>query len=110
MSAELLNNTSASTADVEAEFRRLAEWWNRETAVLSDIGRACRHPAYRAVIALGPAVVPILLNELKTKPDWWFDALEELTGENPLTTEDAGKVRQMAAKWVQWGREHGYHV
>lgn len=108
--SSILNNTPPAAADVEAEFRRLAEWWNRETAILSDMGRACRHPAYRAIIALGPPVVPILLNELRTNPDWWFEALEELTGANPLTADDGGKVRQMAAKWVQWGREHGYDM
>lgn len=83
---------------------------NRETSVLSDIGLAVQHPAYREIIALGPAVVPILLNELKGNPDGWFDALEERTGANPLTADDGGKVRKMAAKWVQWGREHGYDV
>lgn len=110
MSVRLLKDAPPPTVDVEAEFRRLAEWWNRETAALSDIDQACRHSAYRAIIALGPAVIPILLNELRQKPDWWFDALEELTGANPLTIEDGGKVRQMAAKWIQWGREHGYVV
>ena len=110
MSTNLLNNAPSDAVDIEAEFRRLSDWWNGETRVLSNMGLAVRHPAYRAIIALGPAVVPILLNELKTNPDWWFDALEELTGANPLSTEDGGKFRQMAAKWMQWGREHGYDV
>lgn len=110
MSTDLANTAPPEVADVAAEFRRLADRWNRETGVLSDIGLACRHPAYRAIIALGPAVVPVLLNELKTNPDWWFDALQELTGANPLPPGDGGKLHQMAAKWVQWGRDHGYAV
>ncbi|HEX3148062.1 MAG TPA: hypothetical protein VHR66_08250 [Gemmataceae bacterium] len=108
--SSLLNNAPPAEVDVETEFRRLAEWWNEETKYLSNIGLAVQHPAYRAIVALGPPVIPILLNELATKPDWWFDALEELTGASPLTSEIGGKVRLMAAKWVQWGRDNGYGV
>jgi hypothetical protein len=108
MSAELVKDTSAITVDVEAEFRRLAEWWNRETGVLSSLTKMFAHPAYRQIVALGPPVIPILLREMRDKPDWWVGALRELTGANPVPPEHRGRLTEMAADWVVWGRQHGY--
>lgn len=107
MSADLLNAPASETADVAAEFRRLKEWWNREIAYLSNMNQIVRHPAYQAVIALGPAVVPILLRELETDPHWWFEALRRITGENPAQPDDRGDLRRLSAVWLRWGREHG---
>jgi hypothetical protein len=108
MSAELLNNTPVAGVDVEAEFQRLAEWWTRETGYLSSLTEAFKHPAYRAIVALGPVVVPVLLRQLEKDPDWWFGALNELTGANPIPLDHRGNLGAMAADWVAWGRTNGY--
>ncbi len=107
MSADLMNAPASDPTDVAAEFRRLKEWWNRETAYLSNMNQILQHPAYQAIIALGPAVVPILLQELETQPDWWFEALRRITGANPAQPEDRGDLRRLSAAWVKWGHEHG---
>jgi hypothetical protein len=39
--------------------------------------------------------------------DQWFWALESITDENPVPPEAAGKVRQMAQAWIDWGRGRG---
>jgi hypothetical protein len=108
MSSTLLNSPPPETVDVEAEFRRLAAWWNRETSILSNLNKAYQHPAYRAIVALGEPVVPVLLRQLQTQPDWWFAALRELSGASPTRPEHRGKLPLLAADWVAWGREHGY--
>ena len=107
MSADLMNAPASDAADVAAEFRRLKEWWNRETAYLSNMNQMLQHPAYRGIIALGPPVVPILLRELETNPDWWFEALRRITGESPAQPEDRGDLHRLSAAWLKWGREHG---
>ena len=35
-------------------------------------------------------------------------ALGEITGANPVPAESAGKVREMAQAWIEWGRSQGY--
>ena len=107
MSADLMNAPASDSADVAAEFRRLKEWWLRETAYLSNMNQIVQHPAYQGVIALGPAVVPILLRELATDPHWWFEALRRITGENPTRPEDRGDFRRILAAWLKWSRETG---
>ncbi len=50
----------------------------------------------------------IMLEGLRRKPDHWFIALEEITGENPVPPESEGKTQKMAQAWIQWGIKGGY--
>jgi len=59
------------------------------------------HSAYEQIIEMGWAVVPLLLDELRRKPDHWFIALERITGANPVPAECEGKIEKMAAAWVK---------
>jgi hypothetical protein len=94
--------------DLEERFRTLAAQWKRESLFMSSPPAMERLPSYQQIIALGPAVVPLLLREMETDPDFWFGALHVLTGANPVPREHAGYVKQMAQDWVSWGREQGY--
>lgn len=90
-------------------FPELADQWRAETDHLSDNEIIAAHPIYRALVALGPRVVPFMLEELKRdNPPRWFQALEEITGENPILPEQRGKMLEMAAAWLKWGERHGY--
>jgi len=53
---------------------------------------------------MGYAVVPMLLEEISTSPDHWDIALTEITGADPVPQESYGKLRDMSAAWVNWGR------
>lgn len=89
-------------------FRELAERWSRETRDTSSLTRMVLHPAYQQIIGLGQAAVPLLLEELRDRPDHWFWALASITGENPVRDSDAGDSEAMATAWLEWGREHGH--
>jgi hypothetical protein len=94
--------------DVEQRFLELVAAWKRERGPHSSSARLAEHPAYEEIIRMGPEVVPLLLHELEREPDHWFRALHTLTGANPVPAESQGKVREMAAAWLRWGREQGY--
>ena len=98
----------SGTVDVEAEFHRLAKSWRRQAAYSSASNLVFEHPAYRSIVALGRTVIPLLLQQVEQRQGWWFDALEELTGANPVCEEDAGDFDRTAAAWVQWGRREGF--
>lgn len=89
------------------EFRRLATEWKQQSAHLSNSMQMAMLPQYQRIIGMGPGVVGLILEELERKPDFWFWALEHLTGEDPIPPEARGKVRQMADAWVQWGYDRG---
>lgn len=102
------HRSGGKAADVTARFRELAARWRKDTEAESTIARMVRHTAYLEIIRLGPDVIPILLGELKRRPDFWFAALRELTGEDPVPKEAAGKIKDMAQAWLKWGRDRGH--
>jgi hypothetical protein len=93
--------------DVRGQFARLAADWKAQSRYLSNTAQMAMLRPYQRIIGLGPAVVPHILAELDREPDQWFWALEAITGEDPVPADAAGKVREMARAWVDWGRARG---
>jgi nucleoid DNA-binding protein len=92
--------------EIENKFNRLAEEWYRETLYSSAYLDKIMHPSYQQIIGLGKKVIPFILNELRDEPAEWFWALRALTGEDPTTSEQAGKRDEMAKAWLNWGEEN----
>lgn len=86
-------------------FEELAQTWANDTTHLSSPIKLMQHSAYRQIIGLGPAVLPLLLRDLATNHRFWFPALNAITGENPIPDDAAGDVMRMADAWIAWGRE-----
>ncbi len=112
MSEKESTNLGEATATAGPEWERcfadLVATWKQERGPHSSSVRLAEHPAYQRIIGMGPDVVPLLLRELEKEPDHWFRALQALTGADPVPAESRGKVREMAAAWLHWGREQGY--
>lgn len=90
----------------ELPFRTLAEQWTRETSGFPRVKDRIKHPAYLKIINLGECVIPYILTELKNdEPDHWFEALYQITHNDPIPPEDRGNVRKMADAWIRWGRQ-----
>jgi hypothetical protein len=96
------------TADAAKRFGALVKQWKKETEHLSSAARMAKHPAYREIVQLGSAAVPLLLAELQREPDFWFAALREITNEDPVPPQSLGKIEEMAQAWLAWGRAKGY--
>jgi hypothetical protein len=93
--------------EVSDSFRRLRDNWIEATAHLSSHTKRILDPNYQRIIGLGPAVVPLLLDELRENPRDWFWALTAITGENPVDPQDAGDIARMSRAWLEWGRQQG---
>jgi hypothetical protein len=96
------------TTTVEERFRRLETTWIAATGALSDDADIVEHPAFREIVGLGEAVVPLMLRDLAQRPRLWVWALQEITGENPVPVADRGKIARMSEAWLRWGRAKGY--
>ena len=46
--------------------------------------------------------------ELDREPDYWFWALQAITGEDPVPPAHRGDLSKMAAAWIRWGKQQGY--
>jgi hypothetical protein len=86
--------------DVAAHFQRLRLNWETETAAYSSLTSMVMHPAYQQIIGLGPQVVPVLIDDLRSSPGHWFCALRAIVGEDKAY--GAATVPEAAAMWVGW--------
>ena len=89
-------------------FATLADQWYEETGHLSSPSQIAMHPAYQRIIGLGPAAIPLVLDELRIVGGQWFWALRALAGESPVPADSAGKIREAKEAWIRWGRSRGY--
>jgi len=102
-----MSTISLPSPAIANRFQALANEWQSATRFLSSPSAATEHPAYRAIVVLGPAVVPLILESLAGSPEPWFAALRELTGVDPVPPSDRGHPRVMAEHWLTWGRANG---
>lgn len=97
------------TASQLAErFSALVERWRAERGHYSSIEKLCMHDAYQQIIGMGPPAIPLILAEFETRPGHWDWALRAITGERPVPKTSQGRLKEMAAAWVEWGRRKGY--
>lgn len=57
-------------------------------------------------MALGPDIVPEILERMTRRRGHWDQALRELTGESPEIAPTA-TLEQIQEAWVAWGRRKG---
>ena len=102
---------SKSTIDVaeplQGRFQILRDDWKSKTRHLSNTAQIALIFSYQQIIGMGPDVVPLILRELQKETDHWFWALEAITGENPVSEQDAGEMQATAQAWLEWGQRHG---
>jgi hypothetical protein len=91
----------------EQKFDRLVQQWRQETMFKSRAADITSHFAYYQIIGMGSKAVPLILRQVQQGEGHWFLALRALTGENPVTAEEAGNLTKMARAWVEWGKQRG---
>lgn len=94
-------------ADDQQTFQSLAHSWRESTAAFSS-SEMMMTPEYLRIIGMGERAIPLILEDLRRKPDHWFAALHAITGENPVSEEQHGRLDQMAEAWIKWGEENGF--
>jgi hypothetical protein len=87
-----------------------ADKWKNETMHWSSIAKVISHPSYLRIIGLGRKfpegeIEKLILCELQNEPYHWFDALEAITGTNPVKPDDDFDAAIEA--WLEWGRQEG---
>jgi len=88
--------------DVKDLFEDLKTDWKSRTRYMSNSAQMAAVKSYQRIIGLGPAALPLILQELNRETDHWFWALKSITGEDPVDPADRGRLRRMADTWLQW--------
>jgi hypothetical protein len=63
----LLSDALPESVAMRVKFCRLVECWQRDTGHLSSAARTVMHPAYQAIIGMGPAALPLIFRELEMR-------------------------------------------
>jgi hypothetical protein len=100
-------SATAGPLDLEGRFAGLAAAWRKDTALTSSLTEMFAHPAYQRIIGMGAAALPMIFCELANEPDYWFGALQAITGCDPVPPARRGDLQRMAADWLAWGRTRG---
>jgi len=101
--------TSAVTTEtLRQKFERLADTWQKETVLVSNIGLIQSNPSYLGIIAMGKDALPFIFNNMRQNPNHWFIALNAITGVNPVQENDRGNVEAMTTSWLQWAKKNAY--
>jgi hypothetical protein len=88
-------------------FRSLADQWRAETRFVSSPQQQVANKAYLAIIGLGEAALPFILEDLEQTEDFWSPALAAITGVDPTSRGDWGDMHAIALAWLQWANAHG---
>ena len=89
--------------ELKEVFLKLKEQWLNETCFSSNSKVYTENHNYKEIIKLGKDIVPFIIDEfLSGYYNFWFDALEELTGHSCFKEENRGKVMEQANEWIKW--------
>ncbi|MBK5219293.1 MAG: hypothetical protein JJE35_05860 [Thermoleophilia bacterium] len=91
-------------AFIRDSFEDLADELEQQAAGLSATRRAFRYPAFIEILALGDAVIPEVIERLKTSENrpLWLRVLGSLTPFPPGAGEST--IDDAADAWIRWGR------
>jgi len=103
---EIVQPENFQIPDWKEYFRCLTQQWKDETALTSSITEIVTNGNYQAIIGMGRKVVPLIIEELRADPHWWFWALTAITGASPTTDLDRGHMSRMRRAWLNWWEEH----
>ena len=105
---EVASEMSTDDAALFGEFCRLTAQWKEETMGDSIGLQVLAHPAHLRIIGMGARALPWILRDLADEGGHWYAALQAITGENPVSEEDAGRRPRMRALWLELGRQRGW--
>ena len=83
--------------------------WKRDTSLLSSQSEILNNHWYKRIIGMGQIAIPFLIDCLIRDPDFLFDALSSITGENPIKPKNLGYLKRMSSDWIDWAKENGYN-
>ena len=86
--------------DIRKELATHANKWHKDTVHLSF--HQLEHPSFRAIVRMGPAVIPFILERCVVVPSWTILALEEITGIQPVPEDHSGNLWAITQDWIQW--------
>lgn len=91
-----------STPDYTTKFYSHLKRWRYETLTTSSADDIVGNQEFRDIVAMGDVVIPLIVSELRKRPDFLIAAMTLITGENPVKPNQLGDMRAMTQAWIDW--------
>lgn len=89
------------TPDYVSKFYLHLAQWRDETAFLSTLDDKLQNAHFQAILGLGRAILPLIIDELQRHPDFLFLALNSLAPESDVIAFK-GSPSETIEAWLRW--------
>ena len=90
-------------SSVEERFNSLVKKWKEEIAYTSSMTDIVYNTHYQQIIGMGYEALPYIMRELREDTNWYFYALQMITGFCPhIPEESRGKLNDLTKIWLMW--------
>lgn len=106
-----MNNRISKELDQYARmiFNAISKSWKNNTAHLSSSTEIANHEDMRILLEIfgkAESLLPYILEDMQKGSVEWVHVLPVITGENPVSEENAGNIQKMADTWLEWGKDY----
>lgn len=93
-------------SDLRLRFKYLTQKWKEDIKYSSNLTEILSNRYYQEIIHLGEIydieIISLILEDLKSEPDYWFEALSKISGHDPIPDEHRGNLELMTQDWLQF--------
>ena len=100
--------TEPASDKLAEEFAYHASAW--EDAFFLTMQEMFADEDYQRIIEMGPQVVPLILQRLQARPNWWFPALIRLPGVDLMAGQARGNLAEETKAWLEWAEQQGHLI
>lgn len=109
-SNDKLSSEQISDKIIEIQFKILSSKWKNESSYISLVKKSFKLESYQEIIKMKERVIPFLLRELSETNRYWYEALKEITKQDPVNPQHYNDFKKMTQDWLDWGRKNGYYI
>ncbi|WP_324752101.1 hypothetical protein [Roseovarius sp. Pro17] len=91
-----------STPDYTTKFYSHLKRWRYETLTSSSADVIVKNQAFRDIVDMGDVILPLIISELRKRPDFLIVAMALITGQNPAKPSQLGDIKAMSQAWIDW--------
>ena len=95
-----LNTEHKRTAGLRERFETLYEQWWRETCVYSDPNKFTSNPNFKAIVGMGKAAVPFIIEKIKILPSDLVKALNKIYNCR-ISPDKKVTIKEACKLWIE---------
>ncbi len=81
---------------------------DKDTGVLSDISEIVGNKNFKLIVALGDTAIPVIINDLKSRPSTLVWALNFITGRK--ISNKSISIAEASKLWISWGEKQYFNI